>query len=184
VFLEQISGQNSNANNVISGINFSGQISDTGLTLKLPATQSECSSPLVSILGEIRPVITTHPKTLSPGSVWTDSVSAFSCSGAGIPTTLKVIRSYRVLGEAIYSQTQVVVLERREATSFNGTGSEQQHQVEVTGVGTGTSRIYLDSTTGDAIAVESTQKIDTAVKSSGRLQRFVQDISQKIKLVP
>src|SRR6476620_9963643 len=93
VLLEQTTRQNPEVNNAASGMGFSGQITDTEVTLKLTATQSECSSPLTSILGEIRPVIATHPKTLSLTSVWTDSVSVSSCSGAGIPTTLKIIRS-------------------------------------------------------------------------------------------
>jgi hypothetical protein len=94
------------------------------------------------------------------------------------------VRSYRVLGEATYSATRVVVLERTEATNFTGSGSQEQHQVEVTGVGTGTSRIYLDSTTGNTVAVENTQKVDTTIRSSGRLQHFIQDITQKVELIP
>ena len=184
VLIEQAARQDSEVNNATSEIGFGGEVTDARLTLKLATNQPECSSPLTSILGEIRPIILFHPTTLSLTSVWTDSVSASSCSGAGIPTTLKIIRSYRVLGETTYFTTQVVVLERTETASFNGAGSQTQHQVEITGMGTGSSRIYLDKITGNTIAVESIQKIDAAIKSSGRLQHFVQDITQKIKLVP
>jgi hypothetical protein len=94
------------------------------------------------------------------------------------------VRSYRVLGETTFSATQVVIIERTETTRFNGIGSQEQHQVEIKGVGGGTSRIYVDRSTGNTIAVESTQKVDTIIRSSGREQHFIQDITQRIRLVP
>lgn len=184
VTVTRTTGPRLDLSNPTSGINFSGEITANGLILKLTTTQADCTSPLTSVLGEVRPVITSRPKTLSLTTVWTDSISALTCSGTGMPTTLRVIRSYRVLGQTTYSATQVVALERTETTNFNGSGSQEQHQVELTGVGIGTSRIYLDRITGNTVAVESTQKVDTAIRSSGRLQHFVQDITQKIQLVP
>lgn len=180
----QTTGPNSQLNNPVSRISFTGGITAGELTLKLTTIEAGCTSPLTSMLGEIRPVITSHPKILSLTSTWTDSISTLACSGTEIPTTLGIIRSYRILGEMTYSTTRVVAIERTETTNFNGSGSQDRHQVEITGVGTGTSRIYVDATTGNTIAVESTQKIDTLIRSSGRLQHFVQDITQRIKLVP
>lgn len=180
----QNSGLTSQLNNPQSRIGLTGEIEGGEVRLKLSADQGECSSPITPILGEIRPLITTHSKALSLTSAWTDSISAVTCSGSGIPTTLKIVRSYRVLGEETYSATQVLLIERIEATNFNGSGSQEQHQVEIKGIGIGTSRIYLDRTTGATVAVESTQKIDTIIRSSGRLQHFIQNITQKIELVP
>lgn len=184
VTIAQSSGPSSQLNNSSSRIGFTGKITDGELTLKLSTNQAECIFPMASILGEIRPVITPHPRALSLTSAWTDSISAVTCSGTGILTTLKAVRSYRVLGETTYSAAQVLVIERTEAIHFNGSGSQEQHQVQIEGVGTGSSRIYLDITNGATIAVESAQKVETAIRSSGRLQRFIQDITQKIESVP
>jgi hypothetical protein len=162
---------------------FTGEVTDSELTLKLSANQSECTSPTTSILGEIRPAITSHPRVISLTSTWTDSTSANTCSG-GLPTIFKVVRSYRALGETTYSRTQALLIERTETTQFSGSGSQEQHQVQIEGVGTGTSKIYLDTRNGAMIAVESTQRIETVIKASGRLQRYVQDITQKIERVP
>ena len=167
-----------------SRMEFTGDFAGGELTLKSSPAQTECTSPTISILGEIRPAITSHPKILSPSSTWADSTLATTCSGYGVPTELKTIRSYRVLGETVYSRTQALVIERAETTRFNGSGSQDQHQVQIDGTGTGTSKIYLDTKNGATIAVETSQRIETVIKASGRLQRYIQDITQKIELVP
>jgi hypothetical protein len=169
-------------NNVLTKPEFTGTATPNQLVLNLSTNQVQCSSPIASILGEIRPVVTTHPRSLSLKSTWTDSVSTVTCSGIGIPTTLKAIRSYRVLGETSYSAIRALVLERTEVSHFSGTGSQQRHQVQIEGEGTGTSRIYLDINNAVTLAVENNQKVETRIKSSGRLQHFVQDITQKIEL--
>lgn len=168
--------------NAPSRIGFTGKATLDELTLNLSTSQGECSSPITSILGEIRPVVTTHPELLSLASTWTDSISTMTCSGIRIPTTLKTARSYRVLGETTYSTIRVLVIERTEVSHFSGGGSQQQHQVEIEGVGTGISKIYLDVNNGATVAVENTQRVETTIKSSGRLQHFILDITQKIEL--
>lgn len=184
VIAAQTSARTSRLDNPSSRVGFIGEITDGELTLKLSTNQAECTSRMTPVLGEIRPVITTYSQTLSLSSTWTDSISAMTCSGSEIPTTLKVIRSYRVLGETTHSTIQALVIERSEATHFNGSGNHDHHQVQIEGVGTSTSRVYLNITNGATIAVESTQKVDTAIRSSGRVQHFTQDIKQKIELVP
>jgi hypothetical protein len=74
------------------------------------------------------------------------------------------------------------MIERTEVSHFSGSGSQQQHQVEIEGEGTGISKIYLDINNGATLAVENNQKVETRIKSSGRLQHFVQDITQQIQL--
>jgi hypothetical protein len=179
----QTRGPNSEANNPSPGIDFTGEVTNGELTVRPSTNQAECVSPVSSSLGEIRSVISTFSRTLSLASVWTDSISATTCTSSSISTTLKALRSYRVLGEANYFGTQVLVLERTEITNFSGSGNQEQHQVEIRGIGTGTTRIYLDRTTGNTVAVENTQKVDTEVRSSGRLRHFIQDVTQKIELI-
>lgn len=171
-------------NNSPSRMEFTGIFTGGELTLKPSPTQAECASPTISILGEIRPAITSHPRVLSLNSTWADSTLATTCSGNGVPTQLKTVRSYRVLGETVYSRTQALVIERTETTQFNGSGSQEQHQIQIDGTGTGISKIYLDNKNGATIAVEISQRIETVIKASGRLQHYIQDITQKIELVP
>jgi hypothetical protein len=166
-----------------SRVGFTGEVRDGVLTLKLSAGQADCTSSMTPILGEIRPVITTHATTLSLTSVWTDSISTITCSGSVVPTSLNAVRSYRILGETTYSGIQALVIERTEATRFNGAGSQGQHQVQIEGIGKATSRIYLAIADGATIAVENTQEIDTTIRSSA-VQRFVQEITQKIQRIP
>jgi hypothetical protein len=171
-------------NNSSPRAEFTGKVSRGEVTFKLLSNQTECSSPNASILGEIRPVITSHPRVISLSSTWADSTTAVTCSGNGIPTTLRVIRSYRVLGEGTYSRGQALLIERTETTQFSGSGTQEQHQVQIEGTGTGLSKIYLSTRNGTTMAIESTQRIETVIRASGRLQRYIQDITQRIELNP
>jgi hypothetical protein len=182
--ITQSNQSESQLNNSSSRIGFNGEITGSELTLKLLTNSTDCTSPISSILGEIRSAIASHPRAISLASVWTDSTSTITCSGNGIPTTLTVVRSYRVLGETTYSRTRALIIERTEATHFSGSGSQEQHQVQIEGAGAGTSKIYLDTRNGAIIAVESTQRIETAIRASGRLRHYTQDITQKVELVP
>lgn len=163
-------------------IGFTGTVTAGELTLNLSDNQLECVSPASSILGEVRPVIVTYPSPLFPASAWTDSISATACSGPGIPTTIKSVRSYRVTGEATHASIHTLVIERTESTRFSGSGVQGHHQVQIEGFGTGSSRIYLDINTGTVTATETFEKVNLMVKSSGQVRHYIQEVTQKVEL--
>ena len=163
---------------------FNGIISANNLIISSPNSQLQCASSANSILGEVRTVLGAIPLQFSRFSTWTDSVSATVCSGAQIPTTLKSIRSYRVIGEETYAGISALLIQRKDSTEFTGSGPQEQHQIQVRGLGKGTSQIYLDIETGIMIAVVTTQKTQLIIKSSGWERHFTQDVSQKVKQIP
>jgi len=170
--------------NVQSENRFVGRITVNELIFNPATNPPDCSSLSTLALGEIRPAIITHPSSLSLNSTWADSVLATTCNRNGIPTTIKNIRTYQVLGEVSRSMARILVLKRMEIIHFIGTGSQQQHQIEIEGSGSGSSIIYMDITSGVLTELEDFQKLETTIKTSGRVHHYTQEIRQKASLVP
>jgi hypothetical protein len=76
---------------------------------------------------------------------------------------------------------QVLEIRRSDQTRLSGDGSQGQHQVHIEGEGTGNSTILIDAITGVTTTLESQQELHIAVRTSGRIQNFVQTTKQMIQ---
>ena len=166
---------------------FAGTIQTGQLVLELPDTQIEdqqCISPRFSLLGEVREAIASYSTHLVQNVTWTDSIATLTCSGNRLPTALKSVRSYQLIGEVDYRHSPALLIKRAEVTRFTGDGTQEQHQVHVEGTGSGSCNIYIGTETGIIEAIESHQEAKIALKSSGRTHEFTQRVDQTIKRSP
>lgn len=164
---------------------FEGLLSKQRVELNLAhlATVSPvCANPISVLLGDIRTLLTTLPEELAPTSKWTDTVSTTICNTSGITSAVHTLRSYSVLGDTIYSGLQALVIRRTESTKFEGRGAQGQHEISLTGAGTGSTIIYLDKR-GIPLAIDTLEDSQVTVTASGQLKHFNQHLQQTIKLL-
>lgn len=165
-------------------IPFTGNLADKVLILRPSESQPECASPVTTILGEIRPVIFLHPSPIFSNSTWKDSLSTATCSSTQIPTTVELASSYQVSGRTRYGIIQALVIERTDSTHFVGHGMQDQHQVDITGIGVGLTNIYLDINTGTLALTDTRAITSITVRISGQERRFTQEVTQRVDLIP
>jgi hypothetical protein len=146
------------------------------------SASSACTNPAMIVLGDIRTVLTTLPQEVTTGLRWTDTITTKTCSSTTISSMLHVSRSYKVLGDTTYSGLEALIIQRTDSTELNGGGAQDQHEVTLTGNGTGLTTIYVDRR-GVVLAVNSSQDLALVVTASGRSKRFSQHLEQTIKLL-
>jgi len=163
---------------------FEGELSSTALTISTKnsqATDNICSPFISSILGNLRAVSTVFPSHLTPGFTWKDSTVVTTCITTGLPTTRKTIHQFKVVGERGLNTTRAIFLQRLDSTYVSGDGIQDNHQIHLEGVGTGTANIYINPITAVTLKVELLDKLEITVTNSGRTRHFIQLVTQKLE---
>jgi hypothetical protein len=148
----------------------------------LGAPASPCTSAASTVLGDIRTLLITLPEELTVGLKWTDTISTTTCNTTRLNSAVRILRSYNVIGDTIYSGSQALVIRRTESTEFDGRGAQGQHEVSLTGTGTGLTTIYVDKR-GIPLAVETSAESRLTITASGQNRQFSQRLQQIIKLL-
>ena len=164
---------------------FTGSFSTGELALK-PVSQNvenQCLSRFESILGEIRPIISTLPIDLRAGDTWSDSLETRICSGDRIPTTAHITRQYTLQGSSEIAGRQALAINRSEKTRLDGEGTQGQHQIRVRGEGTTTAALLIDAMSGALLRMEGDQQLRIEIQASGRTQNFTQSTRQTVDLI-
>jgi len=167
----------------ISGRVTSGRLTLDSVAGRPVATVSDCSNPALTVVPVIHRTIVVTPSALTTGQAWNDSTSATVCSGM-VPVTLVVARNYLVLGEVSRRGLETILVERADRTSFTGEGAQAQHRIIITGSGTGVTRLYLNSESGQLVESEGEYRSDLTVMSSGRQQKFRQTVREAVFVEP
>lgn len=167
---------------------FTGRVIGNGFVVEKVADQSisetpACTSSTMSTVTSILHTMPVVPTIVTVGDTWTDSSSISTCSGV-IPTTLTAVRHYRVFDEVKHGETETILIERTDKDSFMGEGSQNQHRIIVAGQGMGSSRLYLDPTTGHLKNAVGEYRTTLTIVSSGRSQRFTQVVRETTTLSP
>ncbi len=170
--------------------NFEGNLSEQNIELNLataPGTRLTtvspgCTNPVTAVLGDIRTLLTILPEAITTALKWTDTISTITCNTAGISSTVHILRSYNVLGDTTYSGLEALVIQRTELTELNGRGAQGQHEVTLTGNGTGLTTLYVDKR-GIPLATETSQNLALTIRTSGRFKHFKQHSQQTTKLL-
>lgn len=162
---------------------FSGHIASGGLILdsagnRAVAVIADCENAAFNQMNVIQRNISNPPLTLRPGTSWTDSSTVSTCSGT-IPVELTTIRIYTVIGGAQAPEGATIVVERSERTRAKGEGTQGQHRIGIDAAGTGSTRLYLEPASGLLRLAEGKSKTVITVRSSGRLQQFVQTVEER-----
>ena len=168
-------------------LRFTGTITSGQLLLQPTLIQPDsnlCENFETSYLNEIHTAIVSLPLRLQTGSTWTDTLSTTTCSGNKIPSIVQIIRAYRVQGNVQEANKSYLLIDRAEQIHLSGSGSQNQHQVQLTGEGSGLSTIFLNPETGTLHLVKTSQRLDITLLTSGRSYRFKQEVTQQIALAP
>jgi hypothetical protein len=187
--LELIAGQRNRAEQqpMRLPLRFTGTITSGQLLLQSLPTQSDsnsCDNPESSYLNELHTAIVSLPARIQIGSIWTDTLSTTTCSGSKIPSTMQIIRSYKIRGNVQEGNKALLLIDRDEQIHLSGTGSQNQHQVQLDAEGSGSSAIFLDPRSGSLHMLTATQHLNITLVTSGRSYHFRQEVTQQIALVP
>jgi hypothetical protein len=156
-----------------SPFSFSGRLEKNRISIDSVFT--DCSNDALASIPVIQRALVVTPVTLHKDMTWSDSVSSALCSGS-IPVTTTSVRNYRVIGET----PQGILIERRDRTMAAGEGSQGQHLVRLKTEGSGTAQITIDSETGELLQAVSSSSTTAVITASGRDQRFVQTVRERI----
>ena len=135
-------------------------------------TATTCS-PALSVLTSLQRGFLLVPLVITSGVTWKDSTTVHGCNGV-LPSTMTLIRTFRVRGESNYSGQRSVLIERADTTLTSGEGAQGQHRVFISTVGSGLTTIHLDRLTGLLLSADGNQVTRVQVRASGRIQEFTQ----------
>ena len=159
-----------------SPFSFSGQIEKSRISID--STFADCSNDALASVQVVQRALLVTPPVLHKDMTWSDSVSSAVCSGS-IPVITTAIRNYRVIGET----PQGILIERHDRTTATGEGSQGQHLIRLKTEGSGTTQITIDSETGELIQATAASSTTAMITASGREQRFVQTVRERINRI-
>jgi hypothetical protein len=163
-------------------VQLSGVLAGNNLTINSDSIDP-CSPVSSALLSDLHGILTRFPPRLSRGLFWQDSLAVSGCQ-ADIPTTSRTIRTYIVLGEAIYENQPVVLVQRADTIRAHGEGAQQQHRLTLDAEGTGNAVYYLDTKDGRLIRLTADQELSLTVLTSGKPYQFRQSSRQDFRLTP
>lgn len=120
------------------------------------------------------------PAELTEGLRWQRRSVYGICQGP-IPLRVERTDSYTVTGRAPQVAGTGVTLARSSSFAYAGSGVEGQHNVRVTGSGSGQATLVLDASAGRLVSAveESVSEID--ITASGQTRRFSQRIARTVQ---
>lgn len=145
-----------------------------------PAVSPACD-PTAALILRAQELLPRIPNALIAGTTWRDSTTTTGCRGM-IPAASTVISNYTVTGDTTISATRVLQIQRADSIAATGEGSSGQHRIMVTATGTGLSHAFLDPITGRLVMLNGSQSTLVNVTTSGRLERFLQNVTESISL--
>ena len=171
---------------IASAFGFAGSVTSGQVLLHLvpiTADTALCNNPAASYLSELHAGIVSLPAQIQTGSSWSDTLSAITCSANRLLLTVQTIRSYQVQGMVQEANLQFLLIKRTEQVRLSGTGSQEQHQMEVRGEGSGSANLFLNPKTGTLRAARIRQSLDLTLLTSSKSYQFRQGTIQKIDFV-
>lgn len=158
-------------------IQLSGIVTAAGIQLDAAAGE-QCDAVQSIAVTDVHNLIASFPPRLAKGMAWRDSISVSGCQ-AGIPTTTRTRRAFKVDGEVLHRGQSLLLLTRMDTLVSRGTGAYHQHRMEVGGTGSGSALYYLDPATGVVSHLITVQSSQLKVTTSGRLHAFSQIANQE-----
>jgi hypothetical protein len=152
------------------------QIGDS-LTISTDSITERCNPISSALSADLHNLLVGFPVQLSQGSNWRDSLELTTCQGM-IPTTVHIVRSYVLSGEANYQGLPVLVVQRRDSINAHGEGAQQQHRVILDASGTGNATYYLNPQNGFILRLNTEQNLDLVITTSGKINRFRESSTQ------
>ena len=162
-------------------VQVSGIFSDNGLAIRGDRSNDKCNPVSSTLISDLHNLLIRFPSQLSQGLAWQDSVSTTGCQ-ASIPTSSRMIRSYVVLGESVYENRPVIVVQRTDTIQAEGEGAQQQHSLKLNAGGTGRTIYYLDPKDGYVVHLTADQQLILTITTSSKTHQFQQSARQDFTL--
>jgi hypothetical protein len=144
-------------------------------------TADKCSPISSALLSDLHNLLTQFPARIYRGQIWQDSLVVDGCQAA-VPTALRTTRSYLVLGEALFENQPVVLVQRSDTIHAHGEGAQQQHRLILDAEGTGDAVYFLDTKNGRIVRLTTGQELNLTVTTSSKPYRFKQSSRQDFRL--
>jgi hypothetical protein len=119
------------------------------------------------------------PQELREGARWQRRQVYAICQGM-IPVRVERTDSYVVTGRAQQIGGGGVTVSRSSSLVYAGAGVEGQHNVRLTGSGSGQASLVLDASAGQLVSVEGESVSEIDITASGRTRRFTQRIVRTV----
>jgi len=149
---------------------FSGTLRQSEVRLEQQTIDCSAQIPISAV---VQKIAWNVPRELHVGQSWTDSSTIPSCSGS-IPISLKTVRAYRIVGEDNTAGIRTILITRTDRTSSTGEGSQEQHQVRISGSGTGNVNLWIDAQNGSLVRSAGNYSGTSIFTASGQTQVFTQ----------
>ena len=120
---------------------------------------------------DVRNVLVSFPRQLTPGLTWRDSTIRVGCYGT-IPLRVAVIRQFSVIGKTSFNDQAAITIQRVDSIIGQGAGRQQQHQLVIETRGTGAATYMLNPEVGRLLHLTTTQDLEFSIRASGRTNRF------------
>ena len=120
------------------------------------------------------------PLELREGVRWQRRQVYAVCQGS-IPVRVERTDSYVVTGRAQQIAGTGVTLTRSSSFAYSGSGVERQHNVRITGSGSGQATLILDAAAGRLLSANEESASEIDITASGRTRRFSQRISRTVR---
>ena len=146
------------------------------------STLKTCENPIQTILAAVQRNTLTVPLEMRIGLSWQDSLSSTLCNGT-FPTKILSIRNYTVLREDSFHGVPAFFIDRKDKTLSTGEGSQDQHQITIKTESDGTTKLYADRITGSLLSAEVITLTNISVESSGKIQHFIQNSKEIVKVM-
>lgn len=120
------------------------------------------------------------PLELREGARWQRRHVYGICQGP-IPIRVERTDSYTVIGRAPQVAGVGVTLTRSSSFAYAGSGVEGQHNVRITGSGSGQATLILDAAAGRFLSAIDESISDIGITASGQTRRFSQRIIRNVQ---
>lgn len=121
------------------------------------------------------------PAELTEGLRWQRRSVYGICQGP-IPLRVERTDSYTVTGRAPQVAGTGVTLARSSSLAYAGSGVEGQHNVRITGSGSGQATFVFDASAGRMVTATEEINAEIDITASGRTRRFSQRLARTISL--
>jgi hypothetical protein len=141
--------------------------------------QNVCDDTALPALPAVGRALVLSPIELRQGARWIDSSYVSACAGP-IPITITTARTYQVLGEGRLGTASTILVARQTRTRFTGEGAQEQHWTKVSGEGSGSARLHLETATGALLDATGEDTTAVTITASGRQQHFSQLVRERL----
>ena len=148
------------------------------------SAESACPSAHAGALASARQYLASVPRTLAPGTSWTDTTVATNCRGE-IPVTTTAIRHFTVALEHLPSGPPVIVVSHLSTIALQGENAHRARGVTLTGAGTRQYEDRYDAFTGVLKSRAAVIDIDLSIGVAGAPTRLHEHVDEHaVPIVP